>query len=356
MERASQADPGNALVWSSLTEVYLRSHERQLAASAAATAEKLGGSNPIVCHALAMYYSKTGEPLRAAKFEERFADSPRADADARSRAADLYLNGGDGEKALALARKAEKDNPTAATENLLGRALAANNQAAEAETHLRLAWQADSTNLQMAFDWGQFLLRKGDFTEAAKVVETALNAHPGDAQLTLALGVARYGQRRFEDAISEFLKVIRIDPEIEQPYVFLGRMLDQAGTRLPEITGLYEKWHANDPKNAEAQLLLAKALLAEHTGTDRAESLLRGAIQSKADDWESHYELGVLLAGKHSYKEAGDELRRSIELDPKQPIAHYHLARVYDRLGESEKAKTEREMHAKLTMQNGDRR
>ena len=75
LEKASRMAPANAYVWSSLTEVYLRLQEPQLAASAAESAEKSGGDNPVVCHALAMYYSKTGEFARAGKFEERFAES-----------------------------------------------------------------------------------------------------------------------------------------------------------------------------------------------------------------------------------------------------------------------------------------
>jgi tetratricopeptide (TPR) repeat protein len=199
------------------------------------------------------------------------------------------------------------------------------------------------------FEYAQQLLRKEDFTHAANVLETALKSDSNDAQLVLALGVARYGQRRFEDAILRFLEVIKIDPTIEQPYVFLGRILDQAGSHLPEITRDYESWAAKNPDNAKAQLVLAKALLVANARDPRAEDLLRRSIALDGGDWESHYELGVLLAGKHDYKSAAAELTRSIELDPKQAMTHYHLARVYDRMGEPEKAKAEREMHRRLT-------
>ncbi len=167
--------------------------------------------------------------------------------------------------------------------------------------------------------------------------------------MVLALGVARYGQRRFDDAITEFLKTIQIDPAIEQPYVFLGKMLDQAGPHLGEITRVYEAWVARDPQNAKAQLLLAKALLAANDRDQRAEPLLQRSIALDGNDWETHYELGVLLEGKRDYPGAAKELERSIELDPKQPMAHYHLARVYDRLGQPERAQAEREAHQRLS-------
>jgi Flp pilus assembly protein TadD len=198
------------------------------------------------------------------------------------------------------------------------------------------------------FEFGQRLLQKQDFTQAAEVLGRGLRANANDPQLVLALGVARYGQRRFEDAAVAFLQVIQIDPQIEQPYLFLGKMLDQAGTHLEQISRDFEAWAASHPQNAQAQLLLAKARLAKDPQDSRAESLLRRSIALDSSNWESHYELGVLLAAKRNHREAAVELLWASELDPKQPMPHYHLARVYDRLGETERAKAEREMHQAL--------
>jgi predicted Zn-dependent protease len=57
----------------------------------------------------------------------------------------------------------------------------------------------------------------------------------------------------------------------------------------------------------------------------------------------------VLLEGRHEWAKAADELKRSAELDEKQAMPHYHLARVYDRMGNEEGAKAERAIHEKLT-------
>ncbi len=267
-----------------------------------------------------MYYSEAAQPGRAAEFEQKFAESPKADAGALSRAADLYLNAGDAQKALVLAQEATSKNSSAENEDLLGRVFVAAGQPVEGERHLQSAWDRSKTNQQIAFDFAQALLQREDFTRAADVINSALAAHPKDPQLVLALGVARYGQRRFEDSMSAFLKVIQLDPAIEQPYIFLGRMLEQAGPRLAEITSACEAWVARDPRNATAQLVLAKALLAADPKSPRAETLLRRSIALNPKDWQSHYELGVLLADKRDYQEAAAELSRSIELDPKQAM------------------------------------
>ena len=353
LEEASRQDAKNPYAWTSLAEVYFRLKEPAKASAAARAAEKLDGRNPVVCHALAMYYSEAGEYASAARFEETFAQSPQADPGALTRAAGLYMNAGDATHALPLAQQAAAKEATPLAEDLLGRALIATGNDAEGTRHLARAWEGAKTDPRIAFDFTEASLKAGDFTRAADAAAAALAKNPNDPQLTLALGVARYGQRRFEDAIVEFLKVIRIDPRIDRPYLFLSRMLDQAGAHLEEIVRDDEAWAARNPQNAKAQLALAMALLAVNNKDARAEDLLRRSVALDANDWESHYQLGVVLETKHQYAEAARELTKSIALDGKQPMPHYHLARVYDRMGERDRAAAEREIHQRLTGPSG---
>lgn len=248
----------------------------------------------------------------------------------QSSLAEVYLRLNQPEKALNAAKSAESNG---AGNPVIGRALG--------------IFYAN------VFQYADALLRAQRFSEAAAVTEAALKANPKNAQLTLTLGVARYGQRRFDEAITLFLETVAIDPSIEQPYEFLSRVLDQAGPHLPEILKDDEAWAAKNPQNTKAQVVLAKALLVSDPKSARAEDLLRRAIALDGGDWESHYELGVLLAGKHDYQGAAVELLRATEINPKEPMPHYHLARVYDRLGESEKAKEQREIHKQLTAASG---
>ncbi len=353
LEEASRLDAKNPYAWTSLAEVYFRLKEPAKASAAARIAEKLDGRNPVVCHALAMYYSEAGEYASAARFEETFAQSPQADPGALTRAAGLYMNAGDAAHALPLAQQAAAKNATPLSEDLLGRALIATGNNVEGTRHLARAWEGAKTDPRIAFDFAEASLKAGDFTRAADAAAAALAGNPNDAQLTLALGVARYGQRRFEDAIVEFLKVIRIDPRIDRPYLFLSRMLDQAGAHLEEIVRDDEAWAARNPQNSKAQLALAMALLAANNKDARAEDLLRRSVALDANDWESHYQLGVVLETKHEYAKAAEELNKSVALDGKQPMPHYHLARVYDRLGERDRAAAEREIHQRLTGPRG---
>jgi tetratricopeptide (TPR) repeat protein len=348
-EKALQQNPRNAFGWVSLAETCRRLGDSKAANEAAYKAETFGAGNPVIDHGLAMYFAKAGQFGRAAELEQKFAGSGYADAEAEERVAGLFLDAGRLPEALAAAEKAAAQHPMPGAEDVLGRALIATGKTDEGEEHLRLAWDGGKTDSRLTFDYAQALLRRQDFSKAADVLSTALESHADDPQLVLALGVARYGQRRFDDAIAAFLRVIRLDPQVEQPYIFLGKMLDQAGAHLEEITAAYERWSAQNPRNAEGLLLLAKARLAGNSKDPTAENLLRRSINLDARNWEAHYELGVLLEGKHDWPEAAAELKRSAALDEKQAMPHYHLARVYDRLGEEEKAKAERALHEKLT-------
>lgn len=200
-----------------------------------------------------------------------------------------------------------------------------------------------------AFELGQGVLRRGDFQGAVAYFDAARKHFPDSAQIALAYGVAAYGQRRFADAIDAFLNTIRIDPSVEQPYVFLSRLLDQAGDKLERITVAYAAWEKAAPRNCLPVCLHAKALAAAGADAAEIEAELRRSIELNGAYWESHYELGVLLARSRRWEDAATELKRGIELNPKHAAAHFQLARAYEKLGKPALAKAERAEHERLT-------
>jgi len=197
------------------------------------------------------------------------------------------------------------------------------------------------------FDLAQLQLKQQNFAAALAAIDAGRKNFDKSAQLELAAGVACYGLRRFPEAIDAFLRTIQLDPSAEQPYVFLGRVADQAEDKLPRITQVFADYSRRAPDNYLATFLYGKSLL---LGEDPAqsESLLRKSISQNNSFWESHFELGVLLDEQGKFEEAAREVRRAIELNPNDPAPHYRLARLYDRLGRAAEAQSERELHAKL--------
>ncbi len=349
LKQAAVLMPENPYIWASLAQVYWKEGNRTEALSSAGKAARYSNGNPSVAHGLAIFYTEAQEFKTAAQLEAAYAGSAAADPQASARVAQLYLNGGDAADALVWAKKYAEAQPGAESQDLLGRAQTASGDADGGLKTLAAAYKAAPENGAIAFDYAHALLEKSDFSPAADVLQPASQANPHDAQLMLALGVARYGQRRFEEAIMAFLKTIAINPDIPQPYAFLGRVLEQAGDHLPAITADYQAWYQKYPRRFEPAYLLAKAKIAGGGDPAEAEKLLRQSIAEKGDYWASHFELGQLLAKQHKYPEAAAELERAVALNPKEAMPHYHLARVYERMGQADKAKRERAIHAQLT-------
>lgn len=198
------------------------------------------------------------------------------------------------------------------------------------------------------FELAQLYLKQENFAASLKVLDAGRRQFDKSPQLELASGVAYYGLRRFPEAIDAFLRTIALDDTIEQPYVFLGRMLDQAEERLPRVSQVFAAFARRAPESYLSNFLYGKSLALAGDGA-AAEPLLRKSIALNDGYWESHFELGVLLGDQKKVEEAAREVQRSAELNPNDAAPHYHLARLYDRMGRSSDAQAEREVHARLT-------
>jgi len=146
--------------------------------------------------------------------------------------------------------------------------------------------------------------------------------------------------------------VTKLAPEVEQPYRFLGRMIDVAESMLPAITAVFAEFARTQPANPMSQFLYAKALSMGAGDPAEVEKLLKKSIELDGEVWESHFELGLALERRQAFQEAAAELEHAARLRPDDPAPHYRLARVYDRLGRASDAATQREIHARLASQS----
>jgi tetratricopeptide (TPR) repeat protein len=285
---AAKLAPANGRVWVALAQTYWKQGESAKADEAAARASSLTPADPLVLSSLVIYYSESGQIPKAADAQAGYAASVPRDAAARQKAESLY------------------------------------------------------------FEAAQPLLQHEKFAEAITILAKATERLANSAQLQLALGVAYYGLRRFDDAGGAFLRTIAIAPEVEQPYLFLGRFLDQIPARLPEVTKQFIHYENANPAKSTGYLLHAKALNTQSIEPETAQQLLEKAISLNDRDASAHFELGSVFDRTRRYPDAAREFERAVELDPADPASHYRLSRVYDRLGKPEAARKEREQHAKL--------
>ncbi len=285
---ATKLAPGNGRAWLALAQTYRRLNETSLANEAAGKAAALGAKDGVVLGGLAVYYNEAGQTFQAAEMQARVAALAPKDATARERAEALY------------------------------------------------------------FEAAQPLLQQAKFPEAIPILTAATAKLPDSAQLQLALGVACYGLRRFDEAAAAFLKTIALAPEIPQPYLFLGKFLDQIPGRLPEAANAFLAFEKANPENYAGYYLHAKALNAQTQEAEMAVALLRKALTINDRDPAVHFELGAVLDRLRQFPEAAAEFEKSAALSPNDAATHYRLSRVYDRLGKPEEAKVAREKHAEL--------
>lgn len=288
LEEARRLAPLDGRVWVALSQTYWKQHKNADAEAAAGRAAALAPEDPAVLQGLTIYYAETGRTLKAAQAAARFSGKVPMNGDARARAEELY------------------------------------------------------------FAAAKPLLDAQKFPEAQPILQEAVARLPGSAQLELALGVACYGLRRFNDAADAFLRTIEIAPETEQPYEFLGRFLDQIPDRLPQVTARFAAYQAAHPGSAEAYLLHAKALDQQSIEPETALRLLQKSIALNGGDASAHLEMGTLLDRLQRFADAVPEFERAVALAPSDPTAHYRLARDYDRIGKHDAARAEREKHAAL--------
>lgn len=286
---AAKLQPGNGRVWVALARTYWKRHEAGKAEDAAEQAARFGSGDGVVLQNLATYYAEAGDRLKAADAQARYAALHADDQDASARAAALY------------------------------------------------------------FEATQPLLREQKFAAALEVLTNARKRLGRDAQIELAMGVAYYGLRRFDEAAGAFLDTIALAPDAEQAYLFLGRMLDSIPARLPEVTRRFAQFEAAHPADDRGYLLHAKALDAQGVEPETARKLLEQAIRMDASDAAAHVELATLLERMRRYPEAAAEFERAEALDANDPATHYHLARLYDRLNRPGEAAAQRQVHATLT-------
>ena len=350
------AAPKTASAWLELAQSQAKQGNREAALDAARKAETLGAEDAAILQGLANFYATAGaDPVKAAALAYRYAERKPEDTTAWRRLAQFCLSTGQAERAIEAGKNGLKNDHSAELHGILGTAYEQIKDWKQAETELTEARRLAPYNEGAHFQLAQLYLLQQDFVSAVRVLEDARRTFDKSAQIELALGVAWYGQREFPKAVDQFLKTIRLAPDVPQPYAFLGRILEHAGDRLPEIAARFTEYEAAHPQDPLGHVLHAKALVAQLPPAgfpDEAQTalgLLQEALKLKEDDAEAQLLMGTLLERKGDFAAAAAHLERSIALNGKDPAPHYRLARVYARLGRAEDSRRERELHEKLS-------
>lgn len=351
LERAIEQAPTEARAWIGLAQIQRILNLHAQATRHAAEAARLGRDDPLIQHALAMFHAEYGNWAEAARWEEMYARGSDGSEEAYLRTVSLYLQADMPLQATKVGQAALEHGDSGALHNALGKAFTMANRPTQGLRHLELAVEALPYEESVHYDLGYFHLRQQDFNEAKQAFLVGRQYFDKSAALEIGLGIAAYGQRRFQESVGHFLRAAELAPQMEQPHAFLGRLLQHATDRIEDVEERMRVYYEEHSENHFGPFLYGQVLLAklgakrDSASLANIESLLRESIDRNEDFWESHYELGVLLEKKREFRAAETHLERATELNPDSSKPHYRLARVYQRLGKSKEAKRERELH-----------
>jgi tetratricopeptide (TPR) repeat protein len=207
------------------------------------------------------------------------------------------------------------------------------------------------------FAWGAELLLHHAPEPAIEVFSKGHRLYPQSSRMILGLGAAYYSQRSKEQAVQLFLQACDINPADPTPYLFLGRLQVTEQVVPAEWTERMKRFVHLHPDDAMAHYLYAAALMKQAESKNQlsvAEPELKTAIKLDPHLGDAYLQLGILCSQREDFPAAIAALQKAIENTPLPDDAHYRLAQVYRRTGETEKAREEIAAFKQLTEQRNE--
>ena len=282
-----------------------------------------------------------------------------------------YMEKGDYGSAIpALKHALELSVDSAPAHQLLGYALLAQGYAAEAIPHLKQS--ADTTALGIAE------IQTGQLPEAVRDLQTALTAHPNDADILYYLGRASgllakqsidtlmavypdsarahqamaenyFVLRRMQDAEKEYKDALRLRPGLPEAHLALGQVY-ASSAQWPKAEEQFRLQVKLQPGNAEAAYRLGESLLEQGKAHEARPELSR-ADKLMPEMPETLYAMGKAASLDGDTDAAVKAWTKLVSIEKQSSLsaqAHFGLAGIYRKQGKAAEAKAEMEEFEKL--------
>jgi tetratricopeptide (TPR) repeat protein len=183
----------------------------------------------------------------------------------------------------------------------------------------------------------------GDYPDAIKWLEKAVQLEPGNKDAWYYLGRAYYSRSLLTESREAFQTVLRLDPHSAKAENNLGLILESAA-RPNEALDAYRKaieWQAESSPPSEQPYLNLGSLLLELDQAGEAVPALEKAAELAPNNADCHLKLGVAYLRVNRAPAAQSELERAAGLAPENAAIHYQLARLYKQTKQMDKARIE---------------
>jgi tetratricopeptide (TPR) repeat protein len=191
---------------------------------------------------------------------------------------------------------------------------------------------------------GAAYVRLGQFDDAIRHYEAALQLDPTATSVRTNLALAYYKSARPDRAIPQLRQILAGEPESRNIYLLLADCYLQTGRDEELITLLKPREQMFGSDDLAYAFLLGTALL--HTGAVAEGQKYVDRVFGGGESAEAHLLLGTAHLARHDYRDAKAELERALQLNPKLTTANALHGRALLALGEQEQA--ERAFRAEL--------
>ncbi|MGD1041711.1 MAG: tetratricopeptide repeat protein [Sedimentisphaerales bacterium] len=192
-------------------------------------------------------------------------------------------------------------------------------------------------NFVMYGDYGQFLIKQGQYEQANRYLKEALRIHPTYLPVRGNICVVLLAQNKLDEAISCFTEELRENnawPEMHRMYNNLGSAYEQKGDIVSAETN-YRKAIILKPDFELGRRNLGRVFLKQGK-FDEAIECFDTLLLQKRDSEQAHYYLGMTFLAQKKYDEAIAHLNEVIRINPHQTEAYAYLGEAYGQLGKYE--------------------
>ena len=320
---------------------------------------------------MAVGLHQAGELARARGLYEQIIERDPGHADALHYLGLACFQGGDGERAVALIRRAIAQKPRVASyHDNLGSVLESTGALEEALDAYGEAARLSGEDAERSFNTGVVLHRLGRQVEAEAAYRKAIDLAPGDGGFHYNLANLLKSEGRLEEAVGHYQQAIDSEQGSADARNNLGNTLQALGrldeamlayrgalkvrpndinahcnlanvlldlNRWNEASNMIEQIIVENPLHVADHSTLSKACIRLHR-TSAAIEVCRKAIAEDADCADAHCNLGFALRQARDIPGAIEALQTAIRIDPAFAEAHNNLGIVYMDRGDNERA------------------
>ena len=336
-----------------LGECYAALKKPEAAADSLERANRLGDDSFGLWAALAAVYEQAGRVDESvASLKKALALNP-GNWELRFSLASALFKQGEDKSCLAELRDWPESGKNAEYFNLLGAANARLGQFVEAGKSFEKAIELQPGNQESHYNLALLFLRADAYDEAITVLDQSLARFPESPQFLRAMGFAQQLKGRFEDAQRTFSRLIEIRPSDSSGLLYLASSFLEAG-QPEQALSYFEKAHRLSPEDARIHYL--QGLIHSQRGEeDRALALFDQCLTFDPAFVHALFQRAKILFTRGDLAASLRDSRRAIELDPGFPQAHFQAAQVLARLGRQDEAQAELKTYRELQSKNVDK-